>query len=198
MALLCDPTHWIGTPIRQDGRTGKYVNLMTGEADAEATGDYRRYIQKHNRRRDTGRRADRLMAIVGKYNPRIEEELPIYVGGPGENGRAPQLSQKSLGGNTAPGEEKNEEAGQDGSEDVQEHMKQAGEGMTSTCRDVKGQQKFEGVRLSCLVLLRSVVRFLLHTPRVRTLARNAEPNYCNETGHGARRRLRCGSHMPHF
>ena len=43
MALLYDPSpldRRIETPIRHDGRTGKYVNLMTREAlDAEATDD---------------------------------------------------------------------------------------------------------------------------------------------------------------
>ena len=45
-AFLYDPSpldRWIGTPIRQDWKTGKYVNLTTGEAlDAEATADYKR------------------------------------------------------------------------------------------------------------------------------------------------------------
>ena len=37
------PDRWIGTPIRQDGRTGEYVDLTKGETlDVEETGDYRR------------------------------------------------------------------------------------------------------------------------------------------------------------
>ena len=36
-------------------------------------------MQRHKERRDTGRRADRVMAIVWKHYPRMQE-LRIYVG----------------------------------------------------------------------------------------------------------------------
>ena len=47
---------------------------------AEDTNDYKRYIHRHNERRATGRKADKLVELVGKINPRIEGELRIYVG----------------------------------------------------------------------------------------------------------------------
>ena len=48
--------------------------------NAEDTNDYKRYIHRHNERRATGRKADKLVELVGKINPRIEGELRIYVG----------------------------------------------------------------------------------------------------------------------
>ena len=47
---------------------------------AEDTNDYKRYIHRQNERRAAGRKADKLVELVGKHNPRIEEELRIYVG----------------------------------------------------------------------------------------------------------------------
>ena len=68
----------IGRPIRNDWRAKTFVDLQTGEAlDEEET---KRYIQRHNERRDTARRADKLVAMVGRYNPCIEAELRIYMG----------------------------------------------------------------------------------------------------------------------
>ena len=64
--------------------TGVLVSTLTARLGDELTEgdtqDYKRYIQRHNERRDTARRADKLVSLVGERNPNIEEELRIYVG----------------------------------------------------------------------------------------------------------------------
>ena len=50
-----------------------------GTTDSGEANDHKRYIHRHNERRATGRSADKLVELVGKHNPRIEEELRIYV-----------------------------------------------------------------------------------------------------------------------
>ena len=64
--------------------TGVLVSTLTArlgdELTEEDTQDYKRYIQRHNERRDTARRADKLVSLVGERNPNMEEELRIYVG----------------------------------------------------------------------------------------------------------------------
>ena len=58
--------------------TGVLVSTLTARLGDELTEgdtqDYKRYIQRHNERRDTARRADELVHLVGERNPQ-------YVGG---------------------------------------------------------------------------------------------------------------------
>ena len=71
---------WIGMSIRQDKATGEYINNVTGWPLNEGdTDDYKRYIQRHDERRDTGRRADKLIALVGEKNPQVLAELRFYI-----------------------------------------------------------------------------------------------------------------------
>ena len=57
------------------------MDRVTGEPLTEDdTKDYKCYIQRHNERRATARRADKLVKIAGAHKPRIEEELRIFVG----------------------------------------------------------------------------------------------------------------------
>ena len=64
--------------------TGVLVSTLTARLGDELTEgdtqDYKRCIQRHNERRDTARRADKLVSLVGERNPNMEEELRIYVG----------------------------------------------------------------------------------------------------------------------
>ena len=67
--------------IYHDRRAHKYYDRTTvDELTEEDTKDYKRYIQRHDERRDTARRADKLVQLVGEHNPNIEEELRIYMG----------------------------------------------------------------------------------------------------------------------
>ncbi|CAE7783522.1 unnamed protein product [Symbiodinium microadriaticum] len=51
----------------------------------EESEDYRRYLQRYKERRQTGDQADKLVKLVGKCNPAVEDELRIYIGRfPGE------------------------------------------------------------------------------------------------------------------
>ena len=81
--LLYEPSaldKWVGMSIHQDKVTGEYINNVTGWPLNEGdTDDYKRYIQRHNERRDTGRRADKLIALVGEKNPRVLAELRFYI-----------------------------------------------------------------------------------------------------------------------
>ena len=83
LALLYEPgplDRWIGKNIRHDWRSRKFVDRETGEPlTVEEAKDYKRYIHRHNERRATGRSADKLVELVGKHNPGIEEELRIYA-----------------------------------------------------------------------------------------------------------------------
>ena len=74
--------HWTGGLASRSARTGAPASSPeTGEPlTAEDTNDHKRYIHRHNERRATGRKADKLVELVGKINPRIEGELRIYVG----------------------------------------------------------------------------------------------------------------------
>ena len=84
LVLLCEPgplDRWLGKNIRHEWRSRKFVDRETEEPlTVEEPNDYKRYIHRHNERRATGRSADKLVELVGKHNPRIEEELRIYVG----------------------------------------------------------------------------------------------------------------------
>ena len=81
--LLYEPSaldKWIGMSIRGDKATGEYINNVTGWPLNEwNTDDCKRYIQRHNERRDTARRADKLIALVGEKNPRVLAELRFYI-----------------------------------------------------------------------------------------------------------------------
>ena len=89
MALLYDPSpldKWTGKSYRWDSRRQCHVETSTGDVlSAEDSEDFRRYVQRHNERRQTGNQADELVKLVATYNPAVEEELRIYIGRfPGE------------------------------------------------------------------------------------------------------------------
>ena len=99
------------------------------------------------------------MAIVGKFNPRMEEELRIYVGKYPEKAAeflrsAKTVFKEAMGSTQRQEMKKTKKQTKTGgrSEDVQEHMKQNRGEMTSTCRDA-GQQKLEAVRWGLLSIL---------------------------------------------
>ena len=83
LGLLYEPSHldkWIGKPIRRNWRTWGYHDLTTRQPlSPEDTEDYKRYIRRHNERRETARRAHRLTDLVRRHNPRIENELRVYI-----------------------------------------------------------------------------------------------------------------------
>ena len=57
------------------------MDPTTGEViTAEYSEDFRRYLQQHEERRQTGTQADELVKLVAKCNPRVEEEHRIYIG----------------------------------------------------------------------------------------------------------------------
>ncbi|OLP82638.1 hypothetical protein AK812_SmicGene36692 [Symbiodinium microadriaticum] len=69
-----------------DSKRQCHVNPSTGEVlSPEESEDFRRYLQRYKERKQTGEQADKLVKLVGKCNPAVEEELRIYIGRfPGE------------------------------------------------------------------------------------------------------------------
>ena len=88
MALLFHPgplDKWIGKYYRWNGTNKTYVDPTTGGLTPDKSQDYRRYLQRHKERKQTGDQADKLVKLVGKCNPAVEEELRVYIGRfPGE------------------------------------------------------------------------------------------------------------------
>ena len=86
LALLCEPSpldRWIDRKIYHDRRARKYFYRTTGdELTEEDTKDYKSYIQRHNGRRDTARRAGGAEDLCG--------EAPV------ESCSAPSRSQEGL------------------------------------------------------------------------------------------------------
>ena len=69
-------------------------NLSLNEED---TADYKCYIQRRNDRRDTARRADKLVAMCGSRAADLRGEIPVEGSGP------PFPSQASVQGNHGEG-----------------------------------------------------------------------------------------------
>ena len=89
MALLFHPSpldKWIGKHYKWDSKHQHHVDPSTGGIlSPEESEDYRRYLQRYKERKQTGDQADKLVKLVGKCNPAVEEELRIYIGRfPGE------------------------------------------------------------------------------------------------------------------